>query len=269
MRSVFVETENVRRLARALDALAADDGMSRMGLVDGTVGLGKSWAIDEACTQRGCIYVRACATWTPNGMLRAILNKMGVKPSWNTVDNLEKAAGFLQARKTDYNGRDKSILIIDEADYLIAGAKPGTPPVILDTVRDLHDLAGSPVLLVGEPELFKTLDHYRTLSGKWRRLYDRILTFEHFQPLTAAEIQVVARELTGLEAPLESAELLERTEDGNLRRVVIALRVAERMAQGNSMEVLSLDLVRAAREKTAKTKRYFDKRQKSRVRKVA
>ena len=269
MRNEFIETENVRRLARVINAVTtAGPGQSRMGLVTGRVGLGKSWAVDDAYVNRGCLYVRACATWTPNAILKAILRKCGLQPAVSAAQNLERAASLLIAR-TDAVNPAKNLLIIDEADYLIAGAKQGTPPVLLDTVRDLYDLSHAPVILVGEPELAGTLHHYSQASEKYKRFWDRICTAEEFQPVSAAEIQTMSARLTGLEMPLESAESLQKSQDGNLRLVIIALRVAERMAKVNKLPRLPPELVHKAEEKVRKEKHYVDARKRALTRRAA
>ena len=254
----FVEIENVRRLARVIDTLTrADEGEPRIGLVTGGVGLGKSSAIDEAYINRGCLCVRACATWTPNGMLKAILKKGGLEGTTAAVHNLERAVDMLKARNKGTNPA-RSLLIIDEADYLLSRASQALPPVILDTVRDLHDLSRTPVLLAGEPDLLATLERNSRYSDKYKRFWDRVLISEEFQPLTAGEIKVMAERLTGLSMPDESAQELRESQEGNVRLVIIALKVAERMAKGNRIQALPLELVKKAEEKAAKTKRYYD-----------
>ena len=269
MKSDFIETENVRRLARVVDALVtAGEGEPRMGMVTGSVGLGKSWAVDDCFVNRGCLYIRACASWTPNAMLRAVLTKAGLRPAMATAQNLERCVALLTARKDEYNPAH-NLLIIDEADYLLAGARPGTPPVILDTVRDLHDSSNAPVLLVGEPDLLEQLEHLAKYSGKYRRFWDRILISERFQPLSVPEIQTMAERLTGLQMPEDAAAHLKKSQEGNVRLVIIALRAAERMAKSNRLRDLPLDLVDAAQKKAAKTKRYFDGKKRGLTRRAA
>lgn len=261
MRARMVETENVRRLARVIDQLLdAHEGMPRLGLVTGHVGLGKSWAVDDAYVNRGLVYVRACATWTPNAMLRAILTRCGLRPAMSAAENLSRVVSMLKARLGDPRNPARGLLIIDEADYLLARAHASRPPVILDTVRDLHDLSQAPIILVGEPELADTLRHNASISPKWRRFFDRVLIAEQFQPLSAAEIQHLASELTDLEVPREAAEQLERSLEGNLRLLVICLRSAERMACGNKVRVLSPEMLRVAQSRAEKAKQVLERR---------
>ncbi|MGD9123796.1 MAG: ATP-binding protein [Desulfarculaceae bacterium] len=249
MKIHFVETQNTRRLAAAINDLTrAQDGTPSLGLLTGDIGLGKSWALDDAFVSKGIILVRAVSTWrTANAMFKSILKSVGVSPAWSTYDNLNRVVDTLKARAGASPTR--SVLAIDEADYLMRHARAAQPPDLLEAVRDIHDLANTPILLVGEPDLAAALEHNAGLSRAYRRFWDRILVTTEFLPVTASEISRICLELTDLKCePAAAAKLAELTE-GNLRRVNKWLVRLERMARANAQASISADMMDAATKK--------------------
>ncbi len=253
MKVTFVETGNVRLLGRVVSALLeAQDGMPRMGLVTGEVGLGKTWAVDDLVVQGGATYVRAIRGMTGPGLLRAIVRRLGERPPWSRVDALDRAVEILAARTVE--GGLRGLLVVDEVGYLLEGARADRFPAALDSLRDLADLAGIPVLLVGEPEVARTLKGY-AVSRAYRRFWERILVCEEFRPLGVSEIKTLVRELVGLGHEPGAAEALRAATEGNLRRLILYLVRLERTARANRAERISREMVEAVQRWSGRRKR--------------
>lgn len=224
MKAKLVQTKNMNRLLMVAEAIkSAASGEPRMGLIYGPAGRGKTRAVDHLAAQSGAVYVSAARVWTPNAMLKSILAGLGSTPAVSAADNLTRAAEALGERlgvSTLGNG----LLIIDEADYLAKGAQPPNTPSLLDTVRDLHDASGAPVLLVGMDGLAKVL-------SRFAQFWDRVRMSEEFAPLEVGEVIRLAAELSGLTMDATSAELIRRATDGNLRQTILHLARLEAMAK--------------------------------------
>lgn len=68
------------------------------------------------------------------------------------------------------------VVIVDEVDYLVSHSKE------IETLRDLHDLTGIPVVLMGMQE-------FKTKLGKFRHLFDRISEIVEFKPFSKEDTE--------------------------------------------------------------------------------
>ena len=229
MKSKLVQTKNLNRLWMVVEAIKSGAaGEPRLGLIYGPAGRGKTRAVDHLAAKTGAVYVSAARVWTPNAMLKCILAALGANPTVSAADNLTRAAEALGERlgvPTLGNG----LLIVDEADYLAKGAQPPNTPPLLDTVRDLHDASGAPVLLVGMDGLAKIL-------SRFAQFWDRVRMSEEFAPLERGELIHVAAELAGLKMDETSAEVIRRATRGNLRQTILHLARLEAMAKSQSTQ---------------------------------
>lgn len=251
MQTCFIETENVRRFNRVVEALLkAHRGMPRLGLITGEVGLGKTYAVDDYFVNSGAAYIRAARTWTPAGMLRSLLRSFSLKPAWSTVDNLDLAVKVLQARAAE--SPERGLLMVDEANYLLQRGNSAQPPEILDTLRDLADMAQTPVLLVGEPELLTALKRNALTSRGYRRFWDRVLTSAEFKPMTWQEAATVCREFCGLDMTPEAAAMTRDATQGNLRRLILFLARLERVANANHASEVTPEIIQALQGRNAR-----------------
>ena len=232
----------MRRLNGVVDTLIdATSGEPRLGLIHGPAGRGKTKAVDAMCVRTGACFVSAARVWTPASMLKTIVRELGRSPAWSATDNLQLAAEALQDR-LDSESLGRGLLVIDEADYLAKGTKIPNTPQLLDTVRDLHDLSGAPILLVGMDDLARTLSMFP-------QFWDRVLISEEFQPVKDAEIIELGQELAGLKIAPEVAESIRRATDGNLRQTILYMVRLDRKAQAEGQKVVALGWVAQAEKK--------------------
>lgn len=114
-------------------------------------------------------------------------------------------------------------IIINEVDYLIERKS-------IETLRDLHDTTGCPLVLVGMGMIDKKLSRYP-------HLYDRIykkLKFEHFN---FNDIQEIVTTLTDFEFTECGISYLA-TRTNQFRELVKLIHKVEKLAKNNNIEVL-------------------------------
>ena len=247
MRATFVQTRNVARLWEVLESLhSASLGEPRLGLIYGPAGRGKTRAVDTLAARTGAVYVSAARVWTPNSMLKTILAALGC-PATNTgAGNLLRAAEALSERiSVPYMGN--GLLIIDEADYLAKGTHPPRTPPLLDTVRDLHDASGAPILLVGMNGLAKLLSQFP-------QFWDRVRMSEEFAPLVRKEVVSLASELAGLTLDDQSAEQIRRATKGNLRQAILHLARLEALAKAEGSTRINPEWTRQVTTEVARSR---------------
>jgi len=232
MRDLFVRTDNVMRAAAALEELWQGRAKSETNLclVDGKTGYGKTETLEWYVTQHPgrAVYVRALDSWSVPWMLRDLSRGLNLPPRGTTEGNLLQLRDELKARPR--------LLIIDDADdYVIARSHH------LNTVRDLHDLTHSPIVLVGEGKARDLV--YRRSPRTWRRMGQVVV----FEPLSAPDVQVMAKELADLEIPHPLAERLRlRSLSGSFGEVVVNLGKVEAMAKANPDREITGEMVEMA-----------------------
>ena len=247
MKAKFVQTRNVARLWEVVESLHnASLGEPRLGLIYGPAGRGKTRAVDTLAARTGALYVSAARVWTPNSMLKRILACMGITSTVSAADNLARAAEAL-AERLGVPSLGNGLLIIDEADYLVKGTQPPRTPPLLDTVRDLHDASGAPVLLVGMNGLAKAL-------SRFPQFWDRVRMSEEFAPLVKKEVMSLASELAGLTLDDQSAEQIRRATHGNLRQTILHLARLEALAKAEGSPKVSLEWIRTVTADVARSR---------------
>ena len=109
-------------------------------------------------------------------------------------------------------------IFIDEADRLRIDR--------IEDLRDIHEMTGAPVVLIGEEGIFGLL-HER------RRIWSRIAYEVEFGPVSPAEIALYAQQAAGLDLPLSlSTEIAQKTE-GDFRLVRNMCLLLERSAKAS------------------------------------
>lgn len=215
MRSKIVLVNNVARLAEAGEALIRRaQGMPGMGLVHGETGYGKTTAVTWYVNRCHGVYVRAWATWTPAAMLAAILRELGRGARGSCTQMMSDAIEALAL-----SGRP---LFVDEADYLIDNKR------MCESLRDLHDMATVPVVLIGMGGIDQRLAHHKQLTG-------RVMQDVRFQPLDDEDAQRLAAELCEVRVQPDLVAALTRQAAGSARLVVVGLARVEQWAKSRGM----------------------------------
>lgn len=218
MKSRIVPVKNVARLSTASRALLQRaPGAPGIGLVDGAAGYGKSTATAWLSNQTPSIYVRAIALWTPSAMLGAMSRELRVPAGGSCAQMVERVVEALS--------RGGQTVFIDEVDYIARQTR------LIETLRDLHDLATVPVVLIGESGILERLAHLR-------RFTSRIAEHVTFEPLDEADAQLIARELCDVTVKPDLVSQILRDTRGNCRNIVVSLARAEQLAKSRGLDAI-------------------------------
>jgi len=161
MRKPFVMTMNVKKYVAAMSrVVASQPGIDQFVIVSGEVGQGK--------TETGAWWRD---TYSPKSVLVRVKKAMG--PHW-LLSNIVEGLGLLPAKKSQdlfdqsveaLGGTDVA-LILDEVDYV------ADKVTLMETIRDIGDVAGVPVVFVCMPWAEERLKRYPALM---RRVSQRVV----------------------------------------------------------------------------------------------
>jgi len=193
------------------------EGIPGMALVYGEPGLGKTKTALWWIAQNDGVFIRTKKLMTGRWLLEEIVAELGEAPMRRISDLFRQAQEqLLEHPRT---------IFVDEADYLSHDAR------VLETLRDLHDITGSPIVLIGMDQADKKLARYK-------HLYDRFSEIVHFKSLTEQDIRMIADQLC--EVALSDDAISYIAEQANrFRKIVVWLYRAEAIAKANSLKVVS------------------------------
>lgn len=220
MKHKVVMTKNVARLAEAGEALIhRSPGTDGMGLVHGETGYGKTTAVGWYVNRCNGVYVRAWATWTPAAMMSSILRELGRAARGSCAQMMGDIIEALAL-----SGRP---LFVDEADYLIDSKR------MCESLRDLHDMASVPVILIGMGGIDQRLSARKQLTG-------RVQQDVRFAPLDEDDARKLAGELCEVRVKTDLLSEITRRTAGSTRLLVIALARIEHYARSRGMDSIGL-----------------------------
>jgi DNA transposition AAA+ family ATPase len=229
MRKVLAKVKNLVELNKAFQTLG-DQSTSEphMGLIHGFAGAGKTksitWLLNQLPTYseyRG-VAVSAQAVWTVSAMLKELLHNVGVEPVHSNVKNMSMLCKQVE--------EDKCALFVDEADYLFDGRDKR----MLETLRDVHDKTGMPVVLVGMDGIERKLNNLRQLD---RRVTQRV----RFGAIDLNDAKLLAA--TCCEVLVED-DLIERVyhwAKGSIAMATVGLTEIERQAKLQNLQSIDSD----------------------------
>ncbi len=215
MKRTFVKTSNVNAFVTAMSRLQKrEEGIPGMALVYGEPGVGKTRTALWWGLQNDGVFVRTKKLMSGRWLLEEIVAELGEAPMRKTSDLWRQAVEQLFERPR--------VLFIDEADYLAHDAK------IIETLRDLYDTTGSPLVLIGMDQADKKL-------MRFKHLYDRFSEIVRFHPLTEEDVKIIAEHMC--EAKLNNEAITYIHAQANrFRRVVVWMYKAEAIARVNSLK---------------------------------
>lgn len=223
MHKLFVKTRNVKNFIGLMNNLIdKSNEVPKMGLIYGDPGLGKTQTAVWWATNNDAVYVRAQNKMTCRWLLEKIVYELGESPSRKMADLIEQCITHLRLKP--------QIIIIDEVDYLINRHR------IVETLRDLHDLTGVPIVLIGMQEA-------KTKLGKYRHLYDRISEIIEFKPFSKDDMDVIVEELSEIKITDEAKEIFfEKT--NRFRQVIKGISLLENLAKTNGLNKIDVKQVK-------------------------
>ena len=227
MRNIFIEnTMNVSNFVAAMRVLSdTEKGQPGLGLVWGRAGRGKTVTSQWYAAENDAVYLRVLQDWTPAAMMRAICREVhGAEPRYlETAKNL-----VIESLETE-----PRILFVDEADRLRHG--------LIEHLRDIHDLSGAPVVLIGENGLVTRLEPHR-------RLWSRVTRQVYFDAITPDDIAIFALQAADLELDSAASRRVAKAGEGDFRLVYRIVQDLEQMARASGRSEVDAAMADAAKK---------------------
>ncbi len=223
MKNSLIKTRNVKKFISLMDNLQkAPSNVSKMALVYGAFGLGKSQTIMWWVTNHDAIYVRCNHNISPRWLLSEIVKELDEVPCYTSQRLFEQIE-----EKLKYNPK---ILVVDEIDYLFSNKHT------IETLRDIHDKLGIPVLLVGMELADKKLQKYGHIN-------DRIFAKLKFEKLSKEDFKEIIETLSEVKF---SDNAIKYITNRNLqfRQIVKLITKSEQLANTNKLSEISEEIIK-------------------------
>ena len=209
MKNLFVRTKNVKGFINLMNnLLKIHSDTPKMGLIYGDPGLGKTHTAVWWTTKNDEIYVRA-----QNKMTSKWLLELGEIPKRKMSEMFEQCINHLRL--------NPHIIVVDEVDYLVNSSRA------IETLRDIHDMASVPVVLIGMQQAKKRLCTYK-------HLYDRISEKLEFQTFNQEDVSIIVDELADVKMTDKVKEIIFE-KINRFRQLSKAISTLENLAQTNGL----------------------------------
>lgn len=217
MQNKFVEIKNAKRFRSAIAHIHHHNlkGVERMCLIYGDPGLGKTETAIQYAAGNGAVFLRMRKLMNARWLLRDLVRELGDYPVRFTEGLFNQVVELLE--------RKKKTLILDEVDYFTSDSK------VTETLRDIHDITGTPMVFIGMSQADKRLKRYP-------HLYDRFVEVVKFQPLDREDIELMVKELSNINFGEDAIDKIVELSEGKIRRVLSLIHRAEYVAQVNKVK---------------------------------
>ena len=223
MKNSLIKTKNVKKFISLMDNLQkAPSNVSKMALVYGAFGLGKSQTIMWWVTNNDAIYVRCNHNISPRWLLSEIVKELDEVPCYTSQRLFEQIE-----EKLKYNPK---ILVVDEIDYLFSNKHT------IETLRDIHDKLGIPVLLVGMELADKKLQKYGHIN-------DRIFAKLKFEKLSKEDFKEIIETLSEVNFCDKAIKYITNR-NLQFRQLVKVITKAEQLANTNKLDEISEEIIK-------------------------
>lgn len=214
MKPKFVLTKNVKGFINLIHNLKnKPDNITKIGLVYGNAGLGKTKTVLYLSIQYDAIYIRATNSMTPKWLLEEIAKELDEIPRFYTADIFRQCVNTLKS--------NPQMIIVDEIDYLLADFRT------IETLRDLHDETGVPIILVG-------MQLAKHKLKKHTHLFDRISEIYKFTEFEYADVKQITEEISEVEITKDAIYLIHNKAK-SFRQIVLIIDTFEKVAQANGL----------------------------------
>ena len=222
MKKIFVKTQNVKNFIGLVENLInKPKNIPKMGLVYGEPGLGKSQtALWLACKYDG-IYLRASNLMTGRWLLEEMVKELDEIPRFLTSDNFNIVVKNLK--------QNQQVIFIDEIDYLMNNYKS------IETLRDIHDETGCPIIFIGMGLAHRKLERYK-------HLYDRFSEILKFETFEVNDLSQIINQLSEIPFMLESIEYIH-SKFNRFRQIVQLINQMESFAKDNNLAKITKEIM--------------------------
>lgn len=217
MKKIFVRTKNVKGFMNLIYNLKnKPENISKIGLIYGEAGLGKTKTALYLAIQNDAIYIRATNSMTPRWLLEELACELDEIPRFYTADIFRQCVNALKSKP--------QIIIVDEIDYLLADFRA------IESLRDLHDETGVSIILVG----MKLAKHK---LKKHTHLFDRISEIYRFDEFGFPDVKQIVTELSEVEIQ-DSAIIIIHQKATRFRQIVQIIDKLEKAASANALTTI-------------------------------
>lgn len=214
MKPKFVLTKNVKGFINLIHNLKnKPDNISKIGLVYGNAGLGKTKTALYLSIQFNTIYVRSTNKMTTKWLLEEIAKELDEIPRFYTADIFRQCVNALKT--------NPQMIIVDEIDYLLADFRT------IETLRDLHDETGIPIILVG-------MQLSKHKLKKHNHLFDRISEIYNFAEFEYSDIKQITEEISEVDIAKEAVRAIYNKAK-SFRKIIEMIDMFEKVGQANGL----------------------------------
>jgi len=195
------------------------DRLPGIGVLHGFPGYGKTMAASKLVNMYNAIHVEAKSFWTRKNVLESILHGMGIRAETTISRMFDQVC-----KELSDSGRP---LIMDEMDHLVEKNA-------VEIIRDIHDKADAPILLIGEERLPAKL-------AKWERVHSRIMVWQAAPAASLEDAQELAKYYaTGITVADDLLQLIVDKAHGSVRRISVNLDRARNEAISRGISAIGL-----------------------------
>ena len=192
-----------------------------MGLVYGEPGLGKSQTALWLACKYDAIYLRATNLMTGRWLLEELVKELDEIPRFLTSDNFNLVVKKLKQKP--------QIIFIDEIDYLINNYKT------IETLRDIHDETGCPIIFIGMGLAHRKLERYK-------HLYDRFSEILKFETFGVNDLSQIIGQLSEITFTPDAIEYIH-SKFNRFRQIVQLINQMETFAKDNNLAEITKEIV--------------------------
>lgn len=221
MNKIFVKTQNVKNFIGLVENLQnKPKNIPKMGLVYGEPGLGKSQTALWLACKYDAIYLRAANLMTGRWLLEELVKELDEIPRFLTSDNFNLVVKKLK--------QEPKIIFIDEIDYLMNNYKS------IETLRDIHDETGCPIIFVGMGLAHRKLERYK-------HLYDRFSEILKFEVFTIGDLKQIFSQLSEVQFYPDAIEYIHKKYN-RFRQIVQLINQLEIFAKENNLTEITKEI---------------------------
>ena len=222
MNKIFVKTQNVKNFIGLVENMInKPKNIPKMGLVYGEPGLGKSQtALWLACKYDG-IYLRASNLMTGRWLLEELVKELDEIPRFLTSDNFNIVVKKLK--------QNPQVIFIDEIDYLMNNYKS------IETLRDIHDETGCPIIFIGMGLAHRKLERYK-------HLYDRFSEILKFETFGVDDLSQIIGQLSEIPFTPDVIEYIH-SKYNRFRQIVQLVNQMETFSKDNNLVEINTEVI--------------------------
>ena len=222
MNKTFIKTQNVKNFIGLVENLInKPKNIPKMGLVYGEPGLGKSQtALWLSCKYDG-VYLKASNLMTGRWLLEEIVKELDEIPRFLTSDNFNIAVKKLK--------QTPQVIFIDEIDYLMNNYKT------IETLRDIHDETGCPIIFIGMGLAHRKLERYK-------HLYDRFSEILKFETFGVNDLSQIIGQLSEITFTPDAIEYIH-SKYNRFRQIVQLINQMEIFAKDNILAEINMEVI--------------------------